>query len=1327
MVTSNLGTLYSTFNINIEALSPESNGNSFQLVGQPLPGVNIQNSSFFHDVWGNQVLPNGARAYVRYANGQNGPLTKPLIIAEGIDPNDYFGPDRLSIFLNQTVDFNSINQEFYEHCADLGYDIIIVDFVGNGAADLHTNTKSLKAVIDTANGRKVGGIATGEQLVVGGISMGGIIARMALRKMELDCENHHTKLFVTYDSPHNGAEAPLGIQWFIRDLIFRGAYFIPELRELYDYGKSDATRQLLNSHYQSGNNPDPMRVALANYLGDIGYPEKCKKIAMSLGNPTTNKIIPQTSAPGYVDYHQGDKVFYGKFVAGGFFHPFRSTMELGLYSTKRLSSSVVSDLDLKVRALYFPIILNKEREAQTVRYPEVSSGGYLSTFEQVKSSFEEFSLDFDNESNEVEYPNGKAAWSSFVPFYSAVGAVTVPFAEKKYANQSLSDFIRDFETPFDQLYCADLTQQFDHAEAFINQSLAVSLLSELAQAANSGVRVPIESLSVAYNYGFSELKLNPVSIESQGVLKVNHNGATEFGSGPVASNNHLVASIESDACGTDLIIKNSGILTVGDPSGNRTAELTTKSLQVVVESGGILRINDNSRLILDEESRLVINENVTIELLGPNAVLEIKGKMELMPNVDFDFNGLGRIVFNGTENYDGTYDGSRSIVFGAGSGVNLLGTSANPKIIEIQQDQLYIPDNGYFRLRKARVEMGTNSALWVVADAHLLLSTFTSNTGAFNGHRGLAVYGQSTTITNCKFEYGDIGINALLIYRGTPLALRNCTFKNNSRAVLQQGAGLFLTNCTFEDNSTRHVQSDGSYFPVTVSNSTFTGGEDGVIIANQAASPFHSYDSDYTDLDIGIGITGGPNNSLSCNTFTGNTFGVHVDAGNLLMNTIYGMGNNEFRHSSNFDVGIGLNHATDIDLDQGFNDIFGNINVTAISSPVLAIDGTVRFNGTLNYNANSNRWPSTHFNNNLPQHGNNYFLTAHVTSTSNSVGNVILNDASPVTSTNSCFNLPICHTSGFPDVDPTQRNTGVYHGADCTTDPIQTCNDCSLVLVDGTFVGVNQGLLLKLEDLSKAKDMADSLDVLHGIQDIFSQPLDSISPEEAYIVRKAFAIGFGLYGKYIEAGLMVGNSQGIINETILQMSSLDDFRLINTFAGYDVIPGFQLEVSQAQLIQFSTGTSYNRSASVSYLNTVRSNFQGIDQKIIDYWICTYQSHHDAIASGDYNPAQITDCRSFLSSGSQRNAEYVEQANEVRFDDEFQVKIYPNPVINLLSIDVNQPNLNYVIQSTAGEVIKRGQLTTKLNAIDLSNIPGGIYVLKVFNEEYVEVQKFVLGK
>ncbi len=119
-----------------------------------------------------------------------------------------------------------------------GYDIVYVDFA-DGAAYLQANAEFLTGVLEWVNSTKI----TDEENVLIGASMGGIIGRYVLAKLESEGKSHCTGLFFTLDSPHNGANVPLSFQAL-------GWYFHASgnTDEVWNVMETPAARQMLLKH-----------------------------------------------------------------------------------------------------------------------------------------------------------------------------------------------------------------------------------------------------------------------------------------------------------------------------------------------------------------------------------------------------------------------------------------------------------------------------------------------------------------------------------------------------------------------------------------------------------------------------------------------------------------------------------------------------------------------------------------------------------------------------------------------------------------------------------------------------------------------------------------------------------------------------------------------------------------------------------------------------------------------------------------------------------------------------------------------------------------------
>lgn len=143
-------------------------------------------------------------------------FNNPLIVAEGFDPwkfennpsSTYEGHTHLSDILSYSTEYNVDAFAFFGN-----YDIFYIDWYDCGA-DIRANAEVLKTVIRWVNENKT----SGNKNIVLGQSMGGLIARYALRDMELNHEAHETKLFISHDVPYKGANVSPGLMYLYWDL-----------------------------------------------------------------------------------------------------------------------------------------------------------------------------------------------------------------------------------------------------------------------------------------------------------------------------------------------------------------------------------------------------------------------------------------------------------------------------------------------------------------------------------------------------------------------------------------------------------------------------------------------------------------------------------------------------------------------------------------------------------------------------------------------------------------------------------------------------------------------------------------------------------------------------------------------------------------------------------------------------------------------------------------------------------------------------------------------------------------------------------------------------
>ena len=174
--------------------------------------VNITATNSYNNSYGSATL------YIRYANGGT-TIRKPLIVAEGFDPGAILNPENEGGDNNVNHFFRNVNlsnsMALYGELNS--YDIIYVDW-NVGVDFIQKNAYVLEEVIKYVNSKKAQAGSTTPNVIIGQ-SMGGLIARYALRDIELNRNfNHDTKLYISHDAPHLGANTPLSVQYSARHL-----------------------------------------------------------------------------------------------------------------------------------------------------------------------------------------------------------------------------------------------------------------------------------------------------------------------------------------------------------------------------------------------------------------------------------------------------------------------------------------------------------------------------------------------------------------------------------------------------------------------------------------------------------------------------------------------------------------------------------------------------------------------------------------------------------------------------------------------------------------------------------------------------------------------------------------------------------------------------------------------------------------------------------------------------------------------------------------------------------------------------------------------------
>ena len=301
----------------------------------------------------------------------------------------------------------------------------------------------------------------------------------------------------------------------------------------------------------------------------------------------------------------------------------------------------------------------------------------------------------------------------------------------------------------------------------------------------------LTQLNTAYNFGAGPVErtadrlIQSLNINSGGHLSINRN--QEVGPGgngwnaPIAGSLFEVETVDENCDGPLTVRVNSGgLLSVGDPNDHATGILRiTEGNTLILNNNGTLRIHDHSTLIIERGATLRLNAGHSIELLGDDAVLEIRGTLEIEESLTFT--GAGFIRLGLPYSLPGV-DGNVRLLGSGLHSIYLAGSGPQDKVLEIMPDTHLQPGNAYelnqFAVMNGLVELGEDAYL-NFRDAYIWM--YQSTFRALPGQRFRTLYGngqashsiRQSTIRGARRGFtwrGQYGDQADLTIRTTEIA-----------------------------------------------------------------------------------------------------------------------------------------------------------------------------------------------------------------------------------------------------------------------------------------------------------------------------------------------------------------------------------------------------------------------------------------------------------------------------------------------------------------------------------------------------------------------------
>lgn len=590
-------------------------------------------------------------AYVKYHYGQASPeLDRVFVFVEGIDFNTShtLSDHRFGDFgWCQFVSGNAQGYEFLYNAPSLidflrseDYDIILLDFK-KGADYIQKNAALLRSLIHKINDYKIGK----EPITLAGASMGGQITRYALASMDQEGLPHCVDMWISLDSPHTGANIPLGFQEMLQSLANNPNPQYAEVEEqLANTLDRPAARQML-MHQREGYS---LFDAYYDELESLEWPREVVSFGIANGN---GEGIGLNIADEHLFLFEINDPLLNEQIAWMKCLPAPGD-ENGLISSVHMPSEY---LNLGYPCADIPIAY--------------SGNDVFHAFDQAidecpgskRSTIGDFAADFMTGMQQNPCANyDPPSWTlhhTFVPTKSALAMSGADlFEHVEYEIQTGMN-----HTPFD-LFCTG--EDINQAHSRISE-LALEQLMRYRSRANM-----LEEELTAFhpNGGVYNMNLiyrsslNDLTVYNGGSLYLNADLPAEYAEDPGSLPDECFTSnltVRTNQCSAYIEVGDEGYIQVGSGDEDLKAELEIRSgsvlkvrdgghlritsgSNVVIRSGaelllegGSLRIEDHAQLIIEPGALLRFDEGSQLHLDGAEAVLELSGHLHLGEDATF--------------------------------------------------------------------------------------------------------------------------------------------------------------------------------------------------------------------------------------------------------------------------------------------------------------------------------------------------------------------------------------------------------------------------------------------------------------------------------------------------------------------------------------------------------------------------------------------------------------------------------------------------------------------------------------------------------------------
>jgi len=778
--------------------------------------------------------------------------------------------------------------------------------------------------------------------------------------------------------------------------------------------------------------------------------------------------------------------------------------------------------------------------------------------------------------------------------------------------------------------------------------------------------------------------------------------------------NNINLKVETDlvVCNNSTLrAVNNGIVYVGNTASLPSSIIVRAGSTLRIASNGTLKVYDKSKVIIEKGGTLYIEPNAEIQLLGNDAVLDIQGNVYIEPNAEFTFTypgaNSGYVRFSQPGFVAPPYT---QVSGGAGSKINFVGQSDTDKVLEIDQDILYVSiNNGIseFNIEKGNIYFtGSKAVHYISTDVP---TTF--HKCLFNGLRGhVAVWGQPVCdIRNCKFN--GINIVGNLFAMGNNLKVIGTEIYNTTEGIYTQGKGVSFINLNSHNNYTgwrASLMNHNSY----ISNSKFNNNdEQGVWISSSPIELGFTNSKLNQNNRWGLEVGGPTITKLKCSEVKENVlYGFYMGKSSSLSMNIFQNGG-YVDAQDNGERTIYLDEAHSIDINNGYNELrpytsnsaadYNSVQCTNFANcPTISIEGRLKQPAGMNVIAENNKWQPT---NSMPlqSYGKDKFTR-------------VISTFTPTAT------IPNVNFTASSQSDKAACGTFDSYCPTCPQDILKQCTDCHTINTDD-FTNTKSNIAVKeaIEkmDSSVAGGYKDAVEMMYQV---IKYPLPVMSTGDKIINAIAERQIIVALAQAIEEGQITVSDSTLAPEAIKVLEIESD--KINKAIAENIYAHVRDAVVEKALIYYMLE---HRLEAHATLDSITPYLLDDDRQMVNYTKCLINKEIQLLSKqmDQVEFLRTMDECAYQKRRSMTNNTFYDEAEQSISNSSIGFSVYPNPASTNFFVEYaisETEQAQFIVYDVRGKelykiALKGGNQKVEITDLQLSN---GIYLYKIVSDKKI---------